>query len=310
MIVNEPQEPQEPQEVHQNPDSQTNPQTDPRTAWLESLRLFQIRKAEAQYRALELLGQRDGLRGEGVPREGVQRDEQVAADLRVLLAWQEAVEAKQYLEAQKYVAQLISPSSQVAGVVDLGALERATQSLQRGEDGKETDPQALRVRLEDALANPFTKAEAHNRLGVLHALLGETDLAKAEFDTVLLERPQHYRALTNLGNLLLEAGDAVAAEEMYRKAIAIAPEYGIAHNNLAVALKKQRKVSAAVRAIKQSTRLERRKFQEEARKNAPGMGGLGKVFGPLFGPIFKSRFVQYFVIVAVLYAAYRLLSHG
>jgi tetratricopeptide (TPR) repeat protein len=304
MIVNELnelqklQEPQEPQEVQQNPDPHIHPQT----AWLESLRLFQLRKAEAQYRALELMGQ---------------HDPQISHDLKQVLAWQEATEAKRYLEALKCLAQITEPSnhiSEVVMVLDVMALERATVSLKNGEDAAITEPHILRTHLEMALQHPLTKAEAHNRLGVLHALLGEPDLARAEFDAALLERPEHYRALTNLGNLLLEAGDAVAAEERYRQAVKIAPDYGIAHNNLAVALKKQRKISAAVQALKQSTRLERRKFQEESRRNSPSFGAVGKLLGPILGPLFsslfRSRVVQYVVIGGVLYGAYRLFLHS
>ncbi len=287
VFVNELNEPRELEEVNQNPD----PPTDPQTAWLESLRLFQIRKAEAQYRALELMGQ---------------NDPQISQDLKQVLAWQEALEAKRYLEALKYLAQITEPSSELVRVLDVMALERATQSLKNGEDTSITEPHILRTHLEIALQHPLTKAEAHNRLGVLHALLGEPDLARVEFNAVLLERPEHYRALTNLGNLLLEAGDAVAAEELYRQAVKIAPDYGIAHNNLAAALKKQRKVGEAVKALKQSTRLERRKSQEESRLERSNLGVLGKILGPLF----SSRFVQYFMIGAIAYGAYRIFVHA
>ena len=48
-------------------------------------------------------------------------------------------------------------------------------------------------------------------LGVVHRRLGDTDLARADFDAVLALEPRNSNALFNLGEMDLEAGDPAAA---------------------------------------------------------------------------------------------------
>ncbi len=65
-------------------------------------------------------------------------------------------------------------------------------------------------------------------------------------------------ALTNLGNLLLDAGDVDGAIARYERAIASDAEYAVAHLNLGAAYKRAGRIADAVRALRQAERFERR----------------------------------------------------
>ncbi|WP_045234699.1 tetratricopeptide repeat protein, partial [Deinococcus pimensis] len=76
------------------------------------------------------------------------------------------------------------------------------------------------------------------------------------------------RALTNIGNLLLETGEDEAAEGYYRRALDLNPDYPGAHHNLAVVQRRQRKLGASVRSLKTSQRLAVRQASAQGREDA------------------------------------------
>ncbi len=79
-------------------------------------------------------------------------------------------------------------------------------------------------------------AEQHNDLGVLYFGRGEPARAVTEFERAVTLRPGWARALVNLGDARLAAGDVKAAIAAYERAVAVAPDDPAAANNLAWAL--------------------------------------------------------------------------
>ncbi|AKH18179.1 tetratricopeptide repeat protein [Deinococcus soli (ex Cha et al. 2016)] len=130
------------------------------------------------------------------------------------------------------------------------------------------DPAALRAALEGALAQPLTRAEALNALGVLHAMLGDEAQAREALTAAREADPGHYRALTNLGNLDMEAGRFAEAEAIYREVLTLAPEYDGGHHNLGVAVRRQGRVAEGVRHIRQGQRLSMKRSREDTRAEA------------------------------------------
>ena len=72
---------------------------------------------------------------------------------------------------------------------------------------------------------------------------------------VIQKQPKNARALTNYAANLLKTGQAKAAEEHLRVAVAEAPDYAEAHANLAVALVTQGQVKDALTHFERATAL-------------------------------------------------------
>ena len=70
-------------------------------------------------------------------------------------------------------------------------------------------------------------------------------------------------ALTNLGNVYLERGNAEQAVRLYEEALAADPNYSSAHHNMAAALKKLGQLRPMVQHLKDAQRA----FRESERKN-------------------------------------------
>ena len=130
----------------------------------------------------------------------------------------------------------------------------ALEALERGDfTGAEEALTAL-LDGEDAAER---RAFILNKRGVARIALERREHAAADFDAALDARPAYAPALTNLGNLLLEAGDAPAAIARYEAAIAADPEYAVAHLNLGVAYKRVGRIAEGVRAWRTAQRLKR-----------------------------------------------------
>jgi tetratricopeptide (TPR) repeat protein len=63
---------------------------------------------------------------------------------------------------------------------------------------------------------------------------GEYDNARLLLERLLLECPEHPRVLNALGETLRRKGDYETAEDCYFRAIAFAPDYAYAYNNLSL----------------------------------------------------------------------------
>jgi lipoprotein NlpI len=97
-----------------------------------------------------------------------------------------------------------------------------------------------------------------NKRGVARIGLELRELARDDFTAALEALPAYAPALTNLGNLLLEAAEIDAAIARYESAIAADREYATAYLNLSVAYKRAGRFAEAVRALRRAQRLEGR----------------------------------------------------
>ena len=189
--------------------------------------------------------------------------------LDAVLTVQSAVRARRYPAARQAAAELtpLLPAlpepegSALRAQVDPEALTGALRALDAGQ--KVTDPAELAALLAGALAQPLTRAEALNMQGILHAVSGEAEQARALLDAAMQADPGHYRALTNLGNLEMEAGQFAAAEAVYRRVLVLNPEYDGGHHNLGVALRRQGRVGEGVKSIRRGQQLSMKRSKDD-----------------------------------------------
>jgi len=233
----------------------------------------------------------------------------IVASLDDLANVERAVKEKRYAAARRSLHRYreglgsVQDATALRAFVNAEDLERGVNALEATEKSRLHEVEELHAQLEPAFAHPLTAPEAHNSIGVLHALREEPEAARAAFDRTLELDTSHYRALTNIGNLLLEAGDPAAAEGYYRRALEINKDYPGAHHNLAVALRKQKKLTASVRSLKTSQRLAVRQLNQDGRADARER--LGKIG---FNPSKVARWVL--TVVAGLLAFFFLRGQG
>ena len=87
-----------------------------------------------------------------------------------------------------------------------------------------------------ALMNGPAAAEAHKGIGDVLARQGRLAKAEQAYRSALRLRPDWPNAWNNLGNILKMKGDTAGAEQHYRRALAISPRFAEANNNLGVLL--------------------------------------------------------------------------
>jgi tetratricopeptide (TPR) repeat protein len=96
------------------------------------------------------------------------------------------------------------------------------------------------------LACTSDNALAHNNLGNDLLQAGQADEAIAHFLKAVKIQPDYSEAYNNLGNALLQEGRADEAIIRYQKALAIKPDYAEAYSNLGNALMQKGRVDEAV----------------------------------------------------------------
>lgn len=112
----------------------------------------------------------------------------------------------------------------------------------------------------------FTKAIEHedhaatalSKRGVCHIRLGERELAARDFEHALSVDSRCLAALVNLGNMALEDDRVEDAIERYARALAIDPEYPMAHHNLGVAYRKMGRLADSVNELRAAAKFEQR----------------------------------------------------
>ncbi len=109
-----------------------------------------------------------------------------------------------------------------------------------------------------------------NKLGVLQALLGQFDASEQLFRQALELDGKFAPALTNLGNVFLERGNAEEAVRLYEEALTYDPNYSSAHHNMAAALKKLGRIRPMVQHLKDAQKAFRDTEREHARKEMTG----------------------------------------
>lgn len=133
---------------------------------------------------------------------------------------------------------------------------KAMHALERADYG---DAEArFDILLDVAELTPTERAFLLNKRGVARVGGGRCDAAASDFEAALQAHPRFAPALTNLGNLLLEAGQPEAAMRKYNAAIAADDEYAVAYLNLAVAYRRLGQLAQSVRALRKAQRLEGR----------------------------------------------------
>ncbi|MDQ2909391.1 MAG: tetratricopeptide repeat protein [Candidatus Eremiobacteraeota bacterium] len=124
-----------------------------------------------------------------------------------------------------------------------------------------------RDRCEEALeefAAAVPSAAASNKRGVALIALQRRAEALDAFCEALEHDERYAPALTNIGNLLLEDGEARDAVDHYRAALSADPAYAGAYRNLGVALRRTGRRAQAVRAWRVAARLEGRRAADRA----------------------------------------------
>ncbi len=172
----------------------------------------------------------------------------------------EYLREKRYAQALKLAARLepVGDFEPDAVRASVAVLEQSGKELGQGK-AKEA------LTLLDEVPHPLLAAEHETQRGTAYVFLGETETAETAFKRAAELDPKHYRALTNLGNLLLEEGRTDEAVVLYERAIRLNEGFPNAHHNLGVAYRRKGQVSKSVAAIRRAQRVARRRDSEEAR---------------------------------------------
>src|SRR5690606_32307743 len=170
-------------------DMATTPEAPPALSWRELLSARRFGVARHAY-LLEL--STNPAVGEG--------DEQTRAALSALADVEDLVRERSYLKAKTRIERLELRSSLApweAIMADLDALAITAKALDKRE------PEEAMAALEPLSAS-WLAAEVMTQRGTAQIYLGELAEAQESFAAALEVDPQHYRALTNLGNVALE----------------------------------------------------------------------------------------------------------
>jgi tetratricopeptide (TPR) repeat protein len=244
--------------------------------WLELARA-------GDWRGLVALG-RFGLAAQTLRLTGASDEPDVLEALDALTEVEASVRAKAPRRATVRLARLdVRPPSLLdwdALGADLHALIDAAAALDQHE------PEAARAAL-DRLQGAWFAAERDAQTGTIALLDGDPAAARRSLEAALAHDPNHVRALTNLGNLKLEAGEVDAAIADYERAIKLDDTFANAHHNLGVAYRRKGQVAKSVAALRRAQRVGAKRDAEEARAAIkgvrPGAGGARWVRPVLIG---------------------------
>jgi tetratricopeptide (TPR) repeat protein len=141
--------------------------------------------------------------------------------------------------------------------------------------------------------HPVLQAEVETQRGTAFIFMNELTQASACFERALTFDPKHYRAMTNQGNLALEAGQVDAAITAYEQALKINEEFSNALHNLGVAYRKKGDIGRSVASIRKAQRALRQEDSERAK------GALSRSTRGLQGK--SLRWLLYGAILVVVY---------
>jgi superkiller protein 3 len=143
----------------------------------------------------------------------------------------------------------------VPGAPSTDPFLRGTRELERGR------LDAAEASFTEALGPATTAAQVaavRNKLAIVAVHRLDRERAIEQLALALEADPRSPAAITTLGNLLLEDGDADEAIVHYEYALLIDDRYAPAYHNLGVALHRQGRRADAVRMLRKATRLEGR----------------------------------------------------
>lgn len=181
--------------------------------------------------------------------------------LKTLASIQSALREKAYSRARKVLAELETRPD----LVNWNLLEAELGQLELGAKAFDArQPEQGLTAISD-LSSPLLRGEVETLIGTASVLINETDKAKEHFNEAVRRDPRHYRAITNLGNLALEAGDIDTAIEVYERALKLNDDFANAHHNLGVAYRRKGQVSKSVRHLRKAQNATQKQVREEAR---------------------------------------------
>ncbi len=165
----------------------------------------------------------------------------------------------------------------------------------------EREPDRCEELLND-VTHVLFRAEAANMRGTALIFRGEFEAAREQFDQALLIDPKHYRAVTNLGNAALEAGDLDGAIAFYERAISLNADFANAHHNLGVAWRRKGRIGKSIAALKAGQKAQQRFDQAEAREQ------LGRMTRGVTGKAAGSKYIKWALYALVAAGVYWFLS--
>ncbi len=234
--------------------------------WREQFGLRRFGAAKQAYLAATYLAQGR------LPEDAAGDDDSTRAALSALADVEELLRERRYVKAVERLSRLESRPSLApwhALEADLGALRDAGAAIEQRE------PEKALAHL-DSVHEDWFMAELYTLRGTAHIYLGDEAAARPLFEAAVLADPKHYRSLTNLGNLALEAGDVEGAIARYREALAVNDDFANAHHNLGVAYRRKGDVGKSVRHLRRAQRLGQRQQAATARESlSRATGGRG-----------------------------------
>ncbi len=201
--------------------------------------------------------------------EGAEADSDVdATALRSLADAQAEMRRKLWSRSLRRLQEVEARPDWIDWEETLRTAERLTESGAML-DRREIDD--ARARLDDGPAGAL-EAERLTQLGTVHVLDQRPEEARAAFDAAIALDPRHPRAIVNLGNVALEAGEVDRAIELYQAAIDLDDGFANAHHNLGVAYRKKGRIGDSVKALRRAQKAERARDSQVAREELRGVG--------------------------------------
>lgn len=253
-------------------------------SWEELLGAKQFGAAHKAFRIARTMGIDDGL--DAASGALVSQSLAALADVEELVRDRSFSKALDRLQRLEERADFV-PWAELES--DVKELEQTARLLDQRESDKALEALA-------SLNSSWFAAEAEAQRGTAHIYEGRFDEARTSFEAALAIDPQHFRALTNLGNVALEEKRVDDAIDYYERAIKLNDGFANAHHNLGVAYRRKGHLSKSVRSLKTAQRLAQRKEASEARAK------LGKLSG---GPN-TTKWIRYLLIGAAAVAVYYL----
>lgn len=179
--------------------------------------------------------------------------------------------AKDWKRAERLAQKLAPDAADIVPTLEaeVTRLKESGERLERG------DAEAALERLNQTKL-PLFYAEIETQRGTALVFLGEPDEAETAFRRAKDADPRHYRAITNLGNVALEADRVDEAIAFYEEALKINENFPNAHHNLGVAYRRKGQVHKSVQAIRKAQRVGRQQDRSDARESMRNLvGGRG-----------------------------------
>ncbi len=216
--------------------------------WLSEVAKGQIVAAQ------EILSESDSQRREN-------NDEIIYRDLKTLQNIFSYLREKRYFLARQLADEISST------ILDKEKLKLQIDDLKMADRYiNSQEPQKAEKLLLGMGSSPL-EAEKLTLLGTTYVYLDNLDKAKYNLQEALNYDPKHFRAITNLANLNLEANHLDDAIAGYQRALSINDSFSGALHNMAVAYRKKGQLNQSVNFLKKAQRAKNKELRNEARES-------------------------------------------